>query len=106
MKQTLGILANYFGDDRVFWKTLTIMVDGKRYYKSISSGERNRDSDGDEVWETGDYVASSSDVEMLRAIASSKEAIVRFQGDNYHYDHTIPAKDKTGIAQVLAAYVE
>jgi hypothetical protein len=41
---------------------------------------------------------------MLKQIANSKETIVRFQGDNYHYDLTVKSSDKTAINQVLTAY--
>ena len=45
-----------------------------------------------------------TDIEMLKAIANSKETIVRFQGDNYHYDLTVSASDKKAIKEVLTAY--
>ena len=40
----------------------------------------------------------------VKQIANSKETIVRFQGDHYHYDLTVKSSDKTAINQVLTAY--
>ena len=71
--------------------------------KSFSNSQINRDNTSI-VWETADYVASVTDIEILRKIASSSETIIRFQGSNYSYDHTVTAKEKTAITDVLTAY--
>ena len=63
----------------------------------------NRDNDT-EVWEWVDIAPSTADIQMLENIADSQETIVRFQGDNYHYDLTIKSSDKAAIKDVLAAY--
>ena len=54
--------------------------------------------------EMGHRYYREKDIEMLQAIADSEETIVRFQGDNYHYDLTISASDKKAIQSVLTAY--
>lgn len=96
---------HYTNDDWVFFESITFAVDDERYYKFFSYGESVRDNDGGEVWE---YVntanVTESDIEMFWAIANSTETIVRFQGDEYHYDFTVSAKDKQAIRDVLTAY--
>lgn len=97
---------NYTGDEWIFWKSMTIMVDGHKYYKV---GDTVRDNDT-EVWEYYDEALDSnigmddSDIQMLVAIANSKETIIRFQGNEYHYDLTVTASDKAAIKNVLALY--
>ncbi len=93
----------YTGDSWIFWENLTIMVDGKKYYYFAGNFGTERDNDS-EVWEYVDKEATEKDIEMLQAIADSEETIVRFQGDNYHYDLTISASDKKAIQSVLTAY--
>ena len=100
----LRLVINYTGDDWVFWETAIFVVDGTRYTKTYSYFDVERDNDYGDVWEYVDISPTESDIQMLWAIANSKETIVRFQGDNYHYDLTIKSSDKTAIKQVLTAY--
>lgn len=99
----LRLEMNYTGDDWIFWTKITFVVDGEKYYKYFSYYDVERDNDT-EVWEYVDISPTDADVEMLRKIATSKETIVRFEGDNYRKDITISAADKTSIKQVLEAY--
>ena len=94
----------YTADDWVFWKSVTIMVDGKKYYDYFGAFNTVRDNEYGNVWEYGDKIATEENIKMLYAIADSKETIVRFQGDDYHYDLTISASDKKAIKNVLTAY--
>lgn len=100
----MRLVMNYTGDDWVFFESITLVVDGQRYYKVYNYFDVERDNGYGDVWEYVDISPSEADIEMLRAIANSKETIVRFQGDNYHYDLTIKASDKTAIKQILDAY--
>lgn len=100
----MNIRANYTGDDWVFWKKITVNVDGKNYYLSANYFDINRDNDYGDVWETYDFNELQFDVDMLRAIAKSKKTVVRFEGDHYYKDAVITDSDKQGIKQILAAY--
>ena len=40
----------------------------------------------------------------MKEIAASSETIIRFQGDDYSYDYTIPATDKQAMTEVISAY--
>ncbi len=100
----LRIMADYVGDDWVFWKKLTINVDGKNYYEFLSYFDVERDNDHGDVWEYYDYSATDADIEMLREIAKSDKTVVRFEGDQYYYDFVMTKEDKNGIKQILKAY--
>ena len=93
----------YTGDSWIFFKSITVSVDGKRYDAEFSYWDVERDSNT-RVWEWVDVSATNADIEMLKAIASSKETIVRFKGDQYHYGLVVSQSDKSGINDVLAAY--
>ena len=99
----MNIRYHYTGDRWVFYDTITIVVDGEKYYKSFDYGEVSRDNDS-EVWEVAHEESNSSNIAMLEAIANSRETIVRFEGDDKRKDFTISAADKQGIKDVLAAY--
>lgn len=100
----LWIRYNYASDSWVFWTELTILVDGNRYYKTQEYNDVTRDNEGGKVWECFEETASTEDIEMLQAIANSKETIVRFEGDDYYSDLTISKADKRTIQTVLDAF--
>lgn len=100
----LRLKFHYTGDNWLFFEKITISIDGENYYKTYSYYDVERDNGSGDVWEWVDISPTTSDIEMLKQIANSKETIVRFQGDNYHYDLTVKSSDKTAINQVLTAY--
>ena len=97
------IIYNYTADDWVFFKKVTIAADDQRFYKSFSYFDVSRDNGGGRVWESMDD-DGTNDIDMLWAIANSKEAIVRFEGDDYYRDITIRDSDKEAIRQLLTVY--
>lgn len=104
------ICYNYTGDDWVFWESLKIVVDGKTYTKHVGAFNTVRDNDYGDVWEYYDEALSigqpmdSEEITMLKEIANSSSTIVRFQGDDYHYDLKVKQSDKDTIKTVLAMY--
>ena len=103
------IRYNYTADDWIFWENLKIVVDGKTYTKSVGYYNTVRDNDT-EIWEYYDEVLDvnqamdSSQLTMLADIAASDETIIRFQGDDYHYDLYVTKEDKNMIKDVLKLY--
>ncbi|WP_448920500.1 hypothetical protein [Eubacterium sp.] len=100
----INIRYNYTGEDWVFYKKITFVVDGKKYYKSFRYFDITHDNDSGYVCEYIDENASADDIEMLRAIAKSKTAKARFEGDDYWYDLVIKDSDKKIMKEVLKAY--
>ena len=103
----LHLKANYYGKDWVFWDKLVIAIDDERYEMEPGLFETtNTDVDGRaKVVETFDFSSlSSSDVNILRKIVTSKETIIRFKGDSKKYDHTVSDEDKQAIRDILTAY--
>ena len=100
----LRLVFHYTGDSWIFFKKITVSVDGQNYVKDFDYFEVSRDNGSGDVWEYVDISPSTTDINMLRAIAASKETIVRFQSDDYHYDLTVKSSDKSAIISVLDAY--
>lgn len=100
----LRLTCNYTGSDWVFFEHIIFAVDGTNYDKYLSYSDVVRDNSGGRVWEYVDLEVDDDDEAMLRAIADSTETIVRFEGDDYSQDFTIPASDKQAIRDVLDAY--
>ena len=101
----LRFICNYTGDDWIFFKKLTFAIDEQRYTKTFSYYDVTRDNAYGDVWEYIDVdVRDGNYEEILEAIVNSNETIIRFEGDDYHYDHTVSAGDKEAIRQMLAVY--
>lgn len=100
----LRLVYHYTGDDWVFFTDVTISVDGENYYRTFAYNDVDRDHEYGNVWEWVDLQPDDSDVKMLRAIAASEKAIVRFEGDTYWSDLVVTAEDKAAITEVLDTY--
>ena len=87
----------------IFFNKVIFSVDGDNTTKTINRSDIIRDNDT-EVWETADFEPTTSEIQLLREIANSHETIIRFQGDEYHYDHIVTDAEKAAILNVLAAY--
>lgn len=98
----MRVVYNFTNDDWVFFKKITVAADEKRYYRSFEDYDIVHDVDGG-VREYID-IDGVSDVEMLLAIANSKETIVRFGGDEFVYDFIVKEIDKRAIREVLLVY--
>jgi hypothetical protein len=99
----LRFRIQYEGDDWIFIKKYTINVDGNIFTIEPEYGDVERDNDTN-VWEWYDVNPSSENLEMLKAISVSKKAIIRCEGDQYHYDRTITASEKTALKKVFTVY--
>ena len=98
----MRVVYKFTNDAWVFFKKITVAADEKRYYRSFEDYDIVHDVDGG-VREYID-IDGVSDVEMLLAIANSKETIVRFEGDEFVYDFIVKEIDKRAIREVLLVY--
>lgn len=94
----------YTGDDWVFFDKVIFHIDGEREYMTFKYFDIKRDNAYGEVWEVADVLVTATEKELIEKIANSKETIVRFQGDEYYYDYTVPNNDKIGMKQILNVY--
>ncbi len=79
----LRMVYNYTGDDWVFFDHVAVAADEERFNKSFNYFDMVHDNGGGDVWEYIDVDVYDADIKMLRAIANSKETIIRFEGDDY-----------------------
>ena len=100
----LRMRANYTADDWIFFESIIYSIDGQNQTKYLSRSDYYRDNAYGNVWEVADYEPSDSDVKMLESIINSEETIIRFQGDNYHYDHIVTQAEKDALRDVLTAF--
>lgn len=94
----------YVADDWLFIESYRVKVDDAVYDIVGDYGDIERDNDSGYIWEWVDESVSSEREAMLRAIASSKKTLIRYNGKQYYKDRTIPDSEKKLIEEVLSAY--
>jgi len=92
----------YYADDWLFIQSLFIIVDGDRYDFNQMSFKRDY-SDG-YIWEWSDNPVKKKELLLLKHIANSKSATIRFQGRKNHKDHTVSKDEKRAIKHILNAF--
>lgn len=98
----LRLKIKYYADDWLFIDSFFIVTEGQRFEKPIAKFERDHGSGS--VWEWYDENVSDADLAMIKAIIKSKKATIRFNGNQYHKDHTITAQEKRALQNVLDAF--
>lgn len=100
----LRFVIRYTGSDWLFIENYIFKIDGKTYTINTRYGEVERDNGYTTIWEWYDTNAGTKELEIARAIADSKEAIIRYEGRQYYHDRTITAEEKRAIRNILTAY--
>lgn len=85
----MRVAIQYGADDWLFIKSYTFLIDGKKY--EFRNPKMKRDNDTS-IWEWSDTgVYDDVDLnEIYARLINAKEAKIRFNGDEYHSDYTIP----------------
>lgn len=97
----LRIKYQYASDDWLFIRKFMIKTDSQKFDRD---GRFERDHHHGKIWEWMDTPATKEDLQMVKAIISSKEATVRYNGAKYYDDRTISAAEKKAMQNVLDAY--
>jgi len=97
-------VITYAGDGWIFVKNIKIVVDGKSYEIATGYDEIKRKAEDGCVRETLDVKVSASEIALMKEIAISKEAIIRFYGNDGTEDKKISKAEKNGISHVLDLY--
>ncbi|MFH1962664.1 MAG: hypothetical protein ABIJ30_07310 [bacterium] len=93
----------YSGDDWLFIEKYIIKVDDEKFEIIPSYGEVKRDNSAGKIWEW--YTCAFRDKEhIVRAIISSKRAVIRYKGSQYYKDRTVTKAEKIALQNVLDAY--
>jgi len=96
----LYLVVQYYGDEWLFIESFDIKVDGNKF-KKYAGFERDNYT---EVWEWCMIELDSSDLDMIRSIACSKETKVRLNGNQYYKDVKLTRTQKKALENVLLAY--
>lgn len=101
----LRVVFKFNGSDWIFFDKVIILVDGETNYISFNYFDGKRDTYYGGVVEYYDIPATEHKF-LLKKIADSKVAKIRFEGKNYYRDFTITSSEKQKIKNLLTVYEE
>lgn len=100
-KPWLRLRIQYYADDWLFIESFIVVADGQRFDHASARFERDNEA---KIWEWYDENLSEYDMAMIKAVISSKDATIRFNGSQYRHDETISQKQKIALQNVITAY--
>lgn len=96
----LRLRLQYYGDDWLFVRSVTVKADDKVY--ELGTLDFERDNSSGSVWEWGDVPVK--DHVMLNHWMTAKRVVIRFNGDKYHDDFTLPQGQQAQLREVYQAW--
>lgn len=96
----LRLKLQYYGDDWLFVRSVTVKADDKVY--ELGKLDFERDHSSGSVWEWIDMPVK--DHEMLSHWMTAKRVVVRFNGAQYYNDFTLPKSQQTQLSEVYQAW--
>ena len=95
----LRMRVQYFDDDWLFVESAKVNIDGEVFTLSCTDWERDNNQD---IWEWCDIQLDNRP--MIEAIIKSRNAVIKFDGDQYYDTRTITQSQKRAMKNVLKAY--
>lgn len=92
--------VQYYDDSWLFVRSLTIKADDKTF--QISGIDFKRDNSSGSIWEWMDIPIT--DYQMLQSVMNAKQVVIRFHGDTYYSDFTVPSGQKNMMKDVYVAW--
>lgn len=92
----------YESSDWLFVKKAIAFVDGAKLDLTYETFER--DNSGGDIWEWSDVSPTDWDLTVIERIINSKEAIIRFYGNQYYNDRVIKKRHKQALQEALDAF--
>lgn len=101
----LRLRVQYTSDDWLFFDSFKVLADGKT--QTLYPEEVERDNGGGSIWEWSDEpLETYNEGEQLIAdIINSKDAKIRFEGDQYYSIKPITQQQKQALKNVVFAFV-
>lgn len=92
--------VQYYDDSWLFVRSLTIKADDKTF--EMPGIDFKRDNSSGSIWEWMDVPIT--DHQMLQSVMNAKKVVIRFHGDTYYSDFTVPSEQKNMMKDVYAAW--
>ncbi|MDD2656170.1 MAG: hypothetical protein PHQ18_01210 [Patescibacteria group bacterium] len=97
----LSLSVQYSGNDWLFINSYIIKTDDQTF--TLYPDEVKRDN-STYVWEWSTFIDSDTFLPIVKAIITSKETKIRYQGSQYYHDRVISNTEKQALQNVLDAF--
>ena len=99
----LRFKLQYYADDWLFFKSVQFSVDEKAF-EFIPLKTETDNGDGGYIWEWFDEALSSSDKDLIYALANAKSAKMKLNGRQYYKEKIITQEQINSIKRTLDLY--
>ncbi|TAN70801.1 MAG: hypothetical protein EPN17_03955 [Methylobacter sp.] len=99
---TFRFKLEYIADSWLFIDSFIVAADDQRFEYNHIEFKRYNNSSGITEWYDKQFL--DEDLVMIKAILRSKQATIRFKGNNAYEDHIISRQEKERLEDVLVAY--
>jgi len=96
----LRMKFNYYADDWLFVKSVTIKADEEVY--NLEKMDFERDNAAGSIWEWSD--SPVEDMTMINKILAAKKVVIRYNGRQYYHDYVLPESQKMAMKDILLAW--
>ena len=96
----IRLRVQYYADDWLFVDSLTIKADDRTY--ELRGLDFKRDNSSGSIWEWTDIPVT--DHAMITQLLSAKRVIIRFHGNQYYSDLTLPKSQQDQMREVYSAW--
>lgn len=103
MPSNLRFRVQYHAEDWLFFSRIQFSIDGKAF-EYIPSDVETDSGNGGHIWEWFDEPLTSSDRELIEALANAKSAKMKLIGKQYHDIKTLSADQINSIKRTLEMY--
>jgi len=98
---TLRMIVRYNADNWLFVERYTLAVGDERFQQRA---DFRRDNAGGRVWEWIDISPTPEQMSLLRQVAASDDATLRFYGRDYYRDQDIDREARRDLTKMLELY--
>lgn len=101
----LRLRVQFTSDDWLFYDSFKVLADGRA--RTLYPEKVERDNDGGAIWEWNDEPLEyyTDGEQIIVDLINSKEAKIRFEGDQYYSIKPITQKQKQALKNVVFAYI-
>jgi len=99
----LRFRVQYYAEDWLFFSRVQFSIDGKAY-EFVPNDTETDSGNGGYIWEWFDQGLTTSDKNLIYALANGKSAKMKFIGRQYHNIKTITQEQIKSIKQTIDLY--
>ncbi len=99
--ENLRLKIQYFANDWLFVQKVVFLIDGETFEYAPGTWKRDNNTD---IWEYNDSRVDAYSAQIITKLVNSKDAQMRFEGQQYYKDKQITKSQILAMRRVLEIY--